>query len=196
MENLTPWTVTIGTWVVWVVSWWMAAVWARRPVMRAGIGREGAHLLFTMGGAFMLFFWGTNPDMPATMLWRTPESAGWALAALTACGFLFCWWARVHLGSMWSSDVQLKEGHKIVDTGPYGLVRHPIYTGLLIAIVATAALKGTALGLLGGASMIFGIWLKARLEERFLRAELGQADYDAYARRVGMLVPGVGKKGA
>ena len=85
----------------------------------------------------------------------------------------------------------LKESHQIVDTGPYGLVRHPIYTGLIVAGAATAMLEAKALSLLGYALMVGGLWIKARLEERFLKAELGEAAYVAYARRTGMLLPGL-----
>ena len=91
----------------------------------------------------------------------------------------------------WSGSVTAKADHRIVDTGPYALVRHPIYTGLLLSAFATAALYGTALAVLGALLILLGFWIKARLEERFLRAELGPEAYDAYASRVGMLVPGL-----
>jgi protein-S-isoprenylcysteine O-methyltransferase Ste14 len=68
-------------------------------------------------------------------------------------------------------------------------VRHPIYTGVITAILATAGLRGSAGAWLGAAVMIAGFSIKARLEEEFLRKELGADAYDAYARRVPMLVP-------
>jgi protein-S-isoprenylcysteine O-methyltransferase Ste14 len=68
-------------------------------------------------------------------------------------------------------------------------VRHPIYTGLIFALLATAAALGTPTGFAGVALMIAGIVMKARLEEKFLREEFGPEIYDAYARRVPMLVP-------
>nr|WP_280178209.1 MULTISPECIES: isoprenylcysteine carboxylmethyltransferase family protein [Mesorhizobium] len=103
-------------------------------------------------------------------------------------GLIFSWWARIHLGRLWSASVTAKADHRIVDTGPYGLVRHPIYTGLLLALLATMAAKGTVWGIAGVALLTIGIVMKAKLEERFLRGELGPA-YDDYARRVPMLVP-------
>ena len=69
-----------------------------------------------------------------------------------------------------------KEGHRVIDTGPYGLVRHPIYTGLIGAILATGAAIGTVTALLGALLVAFGLWQKARMEEGFLTTELG-ADY-------------------
>jgi protein-S-isoprenylcysteine O-methyltransferase Ste14 len=77
----------------------------------------------------------------------------------------------------------------VVDTGPYALTRHPIYTGILFSIFATAAAIGRLDALIGAATITLGLWMKARLEERFLRAELGSAAYDDYARRTPMLVP-------
>ncbi len=108
---------------------------------------------------------------------------------MTLGGYLFCWWARVHLGRLWSGTVTLKPDHRVVDTGPYRLVRHPIYTGLILSALATAAEKGTVLGFAGVALIVVGFWLKARLEEGFLRKELGPKAYDSYAARTPMLIP-------
>ena len=82
-----------------------------------------------------------------------------------------------------------KAGHHVVDTGPYRLVRHPIYLGLIFAAFATAIEKGTSYALFGAAILTFGFYRKARREERFLRVELGEDAYDAYACKTAMLVP-------
>src|SRR5262249_34671190 len=95
----------------------------------------------------------------------------------------------IHLGRLWSSNVGRKADHRIIDTGPYAIVRHPIYTGLIIASCATASLRGTAGAWIGVALLTIGWYVKARLEERFLREQLGVERYDAYARRVPMLIP-------
>jgi protein-S-isoprenylcysteine O-methyltransferase Ste14 len=93
------------------------------------------------------------------------------------------------LGRLWSGFVSRKEGHRVVDTGPYRLVRHPIYTGIDAASFAVLVVKASPLALAGFVLVVWGYWLKARIEERFLREELGSEAYDAYARRVPMLVP-------
>jgi protein-S-isoprenylcysteine O-methyltransferase Ste14 len=111
------------------------------------------------------------------------------MVAVALAGFIFTWWARIHLGRLWSSSVSRKAEHHIVDTGPYRIVRHPIYTGIILASVAAAAQRGTAPAWLGTGIMTLGWYIKARLEERFLRDELGPDTYNAYARRVPMLVP-------
>ena len=118
-------------------------------------------------------------------------AAAWSLTLVVAFGLLFTWWARLHLGRLWSGTVTQKRDHRIVDTGPYAIVRHPIYTGLLLSSIATAALEATWVGLAGAALMVLGFYLRARLEERFLRGSLGSA-YDEYRRRVPMLIPFIG----
>jgi protein-S-isoprenylcysteine O-methyltransferase Ste14 len=77
--------------------------------------------------------------------------------------------------------------HRVVDTGPYALVRHPIYTGLIAGAVAMAGLQGKPWPILGAALFSLGFALKARVEERFLEKEIG--GYEDYRRRVSMIVP-------
>jgi protein-S-isoprenylcysteine O-methyltransferase Ste14 len=92
---------------------------------------------------------------------------------------------------MWSSSVTFKADHRIVDTGPYAVVRHPIYTGIIISALATAALRARAIAFAGLVLLITGFWIKAKIEERFLRDHLGAQAYDAYARRTSLLFPGL-----
>jgi len=108
---------------------------------------------------------------------------------VTILALLFTWWARLGLGRLWSSSVTRKEGHRVIDTGPYAIVRHPIYTGLLAATLATAVAIGTWTALLAVACVGTGFWLKASIEEKFLAAEFGPDFYESYRRRVPMLIP-------
>ena len=178
--------VAINTvWAVWVVSWLVAAAWSARTEARPSGFRGLPYYLFTIAGAAMLF--GVQPGWEIASPIDGP--AGWLLVAVAVTGFLFSWWARLHLGALWSGTVTRKEGHHIVDTGPYRFVRHPIYTGIILASFATAIEKATPVAIAGAATMTLGWYLKARLEERFLRDELGREAYGAYAARVPMLVP-------
>ena len=127
----------------------------------------------------------------ARPLWELHGAAAWSMTGLVALGILFAWWARIHLGSLWSGTVTQKEGHRIVDTGPYAIVRHPIYTGLLLSAYALAALRGAPVSLAGAGLFTLGWYMKARLEEGFLSKDLG-AEYEAYRERVPMLVPFIG----
>jgi protein-S-isoprenylcysteine O-methyltransferase Ste14 len=118
----------------------------------------------------------------------TSTTLSWTGVALVAIGLGFSVWARVHLGRLWSSRVTLKEGHTIVRTGPYGIVRHPIYTGLVVAITGTL-LTGITLAALAGVVLItIGFIIKLRQEEQLLTDHFGAA-YDAYRAEVRGLIP-------
>jgi protein-S-isoprenylcysteine O-methyltransferase Ste14 len=188
-----PLAVTYGLWGVWVVSWGLASFWRKRTAARAPFVGTAVYLIPTVIGGVLMGLGGSQNAgavaFGAWRLWRLSEPAGWVAVGLVALGFAFTWWARVTLGDLWSSAVTRKEGHELVERGPYRLVRHPIYTGLILAAVVLAAEIGTAASLAGAALMSFGFWLKARLEERFLGDELGQAAYADYRRRTPMLIP-------
>jgi len=183
--GLTPRDAAAILWLVWIVSWLGAALWSARTVARPRAGRQLAYrALGFAGGALMFGTW--NVEEPR---FRLASATAWAMVAVIAAGQVFSWWARIYLGRLWSSTVTRKAGHRLIDTGPYAAVRHPIYTGLILSMGATAVVGGS-LGALAGAALItFGWYIKARLEEGFLGEELGQETYDAYARRVPMLVP-------
>jgi len=112
----------------------------------------------------------------------------WSGAAITAAGLMFCVWARHYLGENWSQAVTVKEGHELIQSGPYRLVRHPIYTGLLLAFAGSAIARGEWRGLLAVALMFVTLWNKLRLEEKWMREQFGES-YENYCRRVSALVP-------
>ena len=171
--TMTPELVNYGEWLAWIVSWIAVAVWSERAVARAS--NQTGYRVATIFGAVLLF----GPGRMRLPLWTIGETGGWIADAFAALGFLFTWWARIYLGTLWSSQVTRKAHHHVVDTGPYGIVRHPIYSGLSLATLATMTLLGTATAIAGAAVMIAGYSMKARIEERFLREQLGAAEYDA-----------------
>lgn len=177
-------------WGAWLLSWVIAAWWSDRTVARPKLGSELAYRITTLVGIVLLFGVGSRINR-GLELWDTPPALSWCFVGLTAAGLAFTWWARIHLGRMWSSSVTHKANHHIVDTGPYVLVRHPIYTGAIVAAAATAALEARPVALVGWVLITVGFWFKARLEERFLRNELGPEAYEAYASRTWMLFPGL-----
>jgi protein-S-isoprenylcysteine O-methyltransferase Ste14 len=176
-------------WFAWLVSWWAAAFWSTRAVGRPGLGSQIAFRVFVIAGSVLLFGLNSGGRAAGAVLWRPDAIASVPFFVVTMAGFAFTWWARLTIGTLWSSGVTRKADHRIVDSGPYGLVRHPIYTGLIAAAFATAFVPLTPLTLVGAALITVGFYLKGRLEEGFLRAELGSGAYDAYASRVPMLVP-------
>ena len=175
-------------WIAWLASWLAAALWARRTEKRVISFGTLFYRIVILAGAALLTPWAAR-KLDATPLWRVGFAGACALAGLTLAGLLLAWWARIYLGPLWSGSITRKEGHRVVDTGPYAFVRHPIYTGLIVAIAASALAEATWASLLGAALVAFGLWLKARIEERFLTTEVGADAYGAYRRRVPMLLP-------
>src|SRR5262245_29467501 len=123
---LSPLRSSYVAWGVWMLSWLVAAGWSARVAKRPMFGAQTLYTLITIVGVILLFNYNDGHHSLHGVI-------GWLLFAAVVSGFLFCWWARVHLGSLWSGTVTRKDDHHIVDTGPYGLVRHPIYTGLILS---------------------------------------------------------------
>ena len=121
-----------------------------------------------------------------------PHSRPVFLAAfgLAWAGVLYACWARRTLGRNWSSVVKLQHDHELVATGPYRRVRHPIYTGLLCALLGTALKVGDWRGLLAVAIVLASFWHKLRQEERWLGEHFGAA-YAAYRKTTAVLIPGL-----
>jgi protein-S-isoprenylcysteine O-methyltransferase Ste14 len=176
-------------WFIWWVTWMAAAFWSDRAVKRPPRRSQIVYRLLAAGGAILLFGLYRHHVSTEGLLWHSPAPVSWLMAVVASAGLLFTWWARIHLGRLWSSSVGRKADHRVVDTGPYGIVRHPIYSGITLAAIATAIMRGTLAAWLGVVALTFGWYVKARMEEEFLREELGADAYNAYARRVPMLVP-------
>ena len=185
---LRPGMVIIALWAAFWISWLAAAAWSAKAESRVGMRGELAYRIVLIAGALALLPRAHGYHGPLRLWFVTLEEA-WVCTGLLALGLIFSWWARIHLGALWSGWITRKTDHRVIDTGPYAIVRHPIYTGLLLAVYATAAAKGTILGLLGALLVTVGLWMKARLEERWLGEQLEPGAYHDYRRKVPMLIP-------
>jgi protein-S-isoprenylcysteine O-methyltransferase Ste14 len=184
----SPTSILPVLWSAWLLSWLIASLWAAKAVTQQTVRDRFAQTLPVWIGAVLLF---RSPGgLFATTFYQYRPWIGWLAVALAAAGFAIAWWARIHLGRLWSAAVTLKAGHSIIRTGPYAYSRHPIYSGLLLAVLGSAVARGTLGGLLGFALIAIGFLAKLRQEEQFLTTRFG-ADYDAYRRDVKALVPGV-----
>ena len=126
--------------------------------------------------------WLTERFLPRTLL------EFWLAVSLVALGLAICVAARIWLGGNWSGTVTLKQGHELVRSGPYRWVRHPIYTGLLLAVFGTAIATGEWRGIIAVVLFAIAFLHKIRIEERFLIDRFGAA-YDRYRDQVPALVP-------
>jgi protein-S-isoprenylcysteine O-methyltransferase Ste14 len=111
-------------------------------------------------------------------------------AIMLIAGIGFAIWARVHLGQYWSGHVTLKPGHRLIRSGPYAIVRHPIYTGILLAVMGSAVAMDQYRGAVAVLIVAETFVRKLRIEERWLTEEFG-AEYENYRKEVKALVPGI-----
>ena len=121
-------------------------------------------------------------------LWPVGFLPFWFGAAVTIAGLLFAVWAREHLGRNWSRSVTIKQGHELITTGPYAVVRHPIYTGILIGFLGMAIAISQVRGFIVFVLIFLAFWIKLRMEEQWMRSQFGEM-YASYARQTAALVP-------
>lgn len=169
-------------WLTWAAYWIVAA----RSAPRGASHERSASRLVHLGAAVAsLALLVTRPLEVAIPGGPIVAVAG---DAVTGIGLAIAVWARIHLGANWSGRIELKEGHRVVRTGPYGWVRHPIYSGIVIAIAGGALVAGEATALLTPVVMLAAYLRKVRMEEAVLLRTFGD-EYEAYRRDVRALVP-------
>ena len=181
-------------WLVFSIVWLMAAFASKRSMQRQTYGSrivQGSLILVSM--LFIFNFWNvfSSSSMRGWLTARIiPATPLWALlgAALTIASVLFCFWARAILGRNWSGSVTIKQDHELILRGPYGFVRHPIYTGLLFGMLGTAIVFGYVRCFVGVLICGFALWLKSQIEERFMVQQFGD-QYTSYRQRVRARVP-------
>ena len=170
----------------------LALVWRRRA-SRAPSTRldRGSHLLLwavivgSITAGHLAGLGNVGPRLLPVLPWR------WFGAGLFAAGTALRWWAIVHLGRFFSVDVAIAHDHEVVETGPYHVVRHPSYTGLLLQCAGLGVVLGTALSLFAIVVPTFLVLAhRIRVEERALLANFGDV-YAAYTRRTKRLLPGI-----
>jgi protein-S-isoprenylcysteine O-methyltransferase Ste14 len=146
------------------------------------------HALPVMLGFWLLF--GKRGNWLSTQLWPETAVVLWIGVALTAVGVAISIWARTTLGANWSGIVTLKRDHQLIRAGLYRWIRHPIYTGILLAFLGTALIQAELRGCLGFAIVLASFYFKARREETFLRQEFGD-QFQEHLRHTGMFLPSI-----
>lgn len=169
--------------LVWLPGFFMSKITSNVPHLALQIP---ASALLAVGFVFLL-----NPRMGFLSVPITPhdELVGLGGLALDLAGIGFAIWARLALGANWSGIVATtKEGHELVQTGPYAIVRHPIYAGILLAMIGTALTLGTLAGYIGLLCGFVAIMIRVNVEESLMSRQFNEA-YEAYRRRTKKLVP-------
>lgn len=175
-------------WVVLIVVW-VAGTFLTKPAMRRQSNSSRFwHLGVIALGAWLLFSRQTGFAWLDARIFVVTGAVAVAGIALAALGVAFAIWARLILGSNWSGTVTVKADHTLVRRGPYRIVRHPIYTGILLGLLGTAVTHGKVSSLLALPVCAFGFWLKSLMEERFMVEQFGE-QYLQYRHQVRALVP-------
>ena len=186
--SMTRWQIELLPWYAFLIAWSIGWLWVK-PVKAA---ESFAARLFTgsvVAAAFVLLFSQNWPLGPLRYrMWPATATAEWTGIALTCAGAAIAIWARIILGANWSAKVTLKVDHELIRSGPYKYVRHPIYTGMLLAVIGTAVEIGEWRGLPAIALIMISVWVKSQREERFLTTEFGER-YREYRQGTRALVP-------
>ena len=176
----------VACWVVFV-GYWLVSAFSQKAVaeQRSWVSSLSYRIPLSLGG-FLLWFPAFHYPLNQVLI---PQRDWTLLCGVVVCvlGLLITIWSRKTLGANWSSEVAFKKGHELVRRGPYRLVRHPIYTGILLMALGTALEVGQLRSLLGFPFLCGGFWIKLRQEEAVMRQHF--PEYPDYQRQVRALIP-------
>ena len=177
-----------GPWIVFVLYWAASALKTRRTIRRDPFVSRHGILLIEVAGFFLLFSDTANIGVLEHHIYPRNFAVSAIAVALTWTGIAIALWARWHLGQYWSGRITLKEGHQLIRTGPYAHFRHPIYSGLDLAVIGTALAVDRWRAVAGVAIVVVGYWIKARREESMLSQQFGQL-FEEHRQHTGFLLP-------
>jgi protein-S-isoprenylcysteine O-methyltransferase Ste14 len=175
-------------WIVFVIYWIVGALKTRATRERESAASRIAILLIEVTGYGLIFspsagigFLGTR-FIPRTMV------SAIVGVVLTWSGIGLAIWARYHLAEYWSARITIKEDHQLIRTGPYAHLRHPIYSGLVLATIGSTVVIDEWRCVFGVCLVLTGYCLKARKEETMLSQQFGDA-FREHQKHTGFLIP-------
>jgi protein-S-isoprenylcysteine O-methyltransferase Ste14 len=175
-------------WGIFFVVWLLAAISTKRTVYHESATRRLRYLIPVIIGWYLLFR-GRRFPYPLNVQ-VIPQTDALLVVASILCigGLVICLWARAILGRNWSGTITLKENHELIVRGPYRFVRHPIYTGLLAMMMATAIAQAHLAGMIGVVLVFVSFWIKSSYEEALMLQQFPEK-YVGYRQRVKRLIP-------
>jgi protein-S-isoprenylcysteine O-methyltransferase Ste14 len=186
---LIPYYIIGICWTIFIVVWIVSAMGSKRTVRNASWWK-GA---LVRVGIFIVVVWLINDSGSSSGFFaRSAESfsnpvLNWIGVILCIIGIAFALWARAYLGRNWGMPMSIKENRELVTAGPYRFVRHPIYTGMIVAILGSALVGGLPWLVFFVAYMIYFLYSATR-EEKMLAEEFPDT-YPAYKKRTKMVIP-------
>jgi protein-S-isoprenylcysteine O-methyltransferase Ste14 len=191
MNTVTLFPIAICCWLVFFLYWTISALSSKAAKKTESVA-DRLQRMAPLAVAYALLFYNATSLGWLNRRFVTDSPAAAVIGVtLTAAGVAFAIWARWHLGANWSAIVSIREQHELIRSGPYRRVRHPIYTGMLLAMAGTALVLGEVRGLLAFAVTLFAFYSKARKEEDWLTREFGEK-FEAHAQQTGMFLPKIG----
>jgi protein-S-isoprenylcysteine O-methyltransferase Ste14 len=178
-------------WVIFVAYWLVGAFKTRRTERTESFASRYGILFLEIAGFALLFLDEAGIGILGERVVPHIGAVAAVGVVLTWIGIAIALWARWHLGQYWSARITIKEDHKLIRTGPYARLRHPIYSGLDLAVIGSAITIDRWRCVFGVGVIIAGYWIKARREEAMLTAQFG-ADYQEHCRHTGFLLPRAG----
>jgi len=174
-------------WGAFWTYWFVSALRVKRTKVKEGASRF-FYLSLMAVGAYLIFSQGAAVSPLARRFLPHTLAVAFIGLVLTAAGLGLAVWARLHLGENWSASVTIKEGHDLIRSGPYAYLRHPIYSGILLALLGTVVALGEWRGLIGFCVILISLIIKAKREEAWLAREFG-GSWQEHHRHAGFLLP-------
>jgi protein-S-isoprenylcysteine O-methyltransferase Ste14 len=175
-------------WIVFILYWIISALKTNRTQKREPfLARYGVMFIEIVGFVFLFDKYAGIGILGEGVLHKNHAIQAAAIVLIWA-GILLAVWARRHLGQYWSGRITIKEDHKLIQTGPYARLRHPIYSGLDLAAIGTAFAIDRWRCMVGVCVIIVGFCIKAKREEAMLAAQFG-SDFQEHRRQTGFLFP-------
>jgi len=185
---MRPFLWIYASWIAFLLIWMIGATRTKRPTRIQSVRSQLLQRGLVAAGAILLFARGLGIGWLGVHLLPDSLALAYAGVVLTIAGIAFAVWARFAIGRNWSATVTIKQDHELIRSGPYALVRHPIYSGILLALLGTAIAVDELRGLIAIVLFVAGFWLKSRTEESFMLQQFGD-QYRRYQRQVKALIP-------
>ncbi len=175
-------------WIVFVLYWIVSAIRTRDTLQTESFASRYAILLIEAAGFVLLFRHSAGIGFLGHRVMHRTLPSAIVGSILTWMGIGLAIWARYHLAEYWSARITIKEDHQLIRTGPYTRLRHPIYSGIVLAAIGSAVVIDQWRCVLGVCLVLIGYCIKARKEETMLTQQFGDA-FREHQKQAGFLIP-------